>query len=915
MSKKQQLVDVIDFARLRETYRLFFQFVMKDAKHIQRGEEREQYVAERHYRLFLPLIGKFADYNEFRRSFPETSKTPPGQKHSAGSEATDDPIREIGEKIKGSDPCLLGCHYRAVGLKKLRNSRYYPTEHYHENVRRTLFGRQKDAASEWGRIVEEDPGFEKHLGIILKFYFSLFRKGSTINEWIFSSDHPRGPIALAFPPQRRAKEREGDPQLCERFAMLDLRNPSLADAVTTLEAPLMQFFKRGPAYLGALFRSESDFRGGDILDLIANLQAARDAVVRKINKINKGGDWWQPVREFFSDRIPRGTVAGAGEASNDEDLLTLLQAYCLYKPFSGPFLYTFPTSAQADLPASAWTLMTNKRVPAEQLGDLQRVSELIYREIIGEFVADNCYRVSLEPPSSDRGDTLRSILRSPELESTLVASFAASPVPPQAVGIALMAAQKLPLVNMYEGRRSSFLFVLTHQDFLASYFDQITANRPLTWPPAAIEREKWYTIEDLEKICTQCVRSQSECLYDDFSVDLFLHGLRINADNRSWDGHLIPLVYPPYDTGIIGLRGCFGGGYKYDPNEPPNGIGRDIKLWKAIQDRKALVAVDPVRVSDVLKSSRIKYIYEHLLGVELDGIVPEALAEALTFAHSELVVLYCDEPSRVQVYHRGEIVLESEHNRWHAPRSRKDGFREGLRKACDMYVAQAEKLLPAGPKNVPFALLRDRLVKGLLEYVEDRSRSREGALLVFYPGEKPPTWQSLDCAASAGTVSREPEIEDWISKLLAEDGKAEFWGELNKMAGHADGAVVFSLKEGTLGQLVTRIRVVPVPRLNGSGSDRDRVVLQALQMKAVQTIHEYSEVRSMGTKHGSAFEYAMMNPNGFAVAVSVDGPVTLFYSLEAKTAELKKLYEKSAELFDEGGELAGWNRYVVMKRF
>jgi hypothetical protein len=166
----------------------------------------------------------------------------------------------------------------------------------------------------------------------------------------------------------------------------------------------------------------------------------------------------------------------------------------------------------------------------------------------------------------------------------------------------------------------------------------------------------------------------------------------------------------------------------------------------------------------------------------------------------------------------------------------------------------------------------------LVKLLVECSRRRKGIFLVFHPEDKPTRWGDLDITRQSSGQKEywefDPdEFKDKVSDLCT----------LLQKSSSSDGAIVLSRKDN--GFMVYTKIYIQLNWLIDETSHR-----KALAMKGVQARLKYPALRSFGTKHNAAYEYAMTNKQGgFAVTVSSDGPVTLFYPQEMDEQEARGL--------------------------
>ncbi len=842
----------ISFSQFRECYRLFFACIVDGAiaegRLLSEPADTESYIVDHQLDLFAPLFNPEAPkFKEFEKYAANMMRDAVGKQVFTGIDlgAFDDFHEKV---ISLSNPGMIGCHYRSIGLKNLRNSGYLATDHY------------------WANLDKKDPRFKrddvdegKHLQRVLETYFDLFNKPKTVNQQIFNTNHPLGPIGLVFKIEDKLKEE--DPGIVKEIS----EDPATLLVETLFEEQgfdLVSELQEGLRYknkeLGFLPYVVGEPREGeDWEDYRQQLIDSRNQLAEKIcGDRNLLRRWEQEVSGFFRRRLPRNDLAETGSReealASITDALEMFQGCLFYGSLTGMCIYTFPTTMQPEFPTCGFTLMTQRPLVASALDFLQHASEMIYSELFGATVLRQyrrSFRSSLHGSTNNRVTPLK-LLADENANLVLTATLADTPIPIQAVNNFLALASRLPQVSIYERKSYSYFLVIVHQEFLESYLDRLKMN--------AVSKARGPEMIDEDGPGWQ--RAIHEYFYgDEISIELASHGMRINVGERSAPEHALFFVYPPFDEKIIdvaSLRRKTAEIYGADQDEDDTLFA---DLFRDHQDaeerREAVILSDIVPIEHLKSSKRLQYIYARHFGgnLERDGDL-DSIAEALTYGNHEIMVLIYETNRDMKMYHGGALVLESQFSRWSLPARRGDRFLSVLNDQCSRFLDDdAQGTL---------------LCRGLIDFAKQSSRRRKGVFLVFHRGPKPERWESLDVASQ----EKSKQMIWELSRGFGAD-KRQLWGFL-KGASVADGAIVFCHEENSEHLAIyTKTRII---HSNLKPEDHKN----ALMMKGLQAREEYPELRSFGTKHSAAYEYAMTSQSGFAIVVSEDGPVALFYPEE-----------------------------------
>jgi len=826
------------FSEVRKIYKEFFNRILKDERDFILRSPRalEDYLARKLLEFFKPLVSSDCEFSDL----PASLRT----------------------RLGPYQPTLIGCHYRSIGRKDLRESSYFPTENYKGNARGVFddwggdIGEQARLRLE--EIFADSAAIDDHFVRLLRTYFWLFPAGKTINEQVFHTNHPLGPIGIAFKTLPDTPEYTG-------AVVLPLGNlfPSLvADLVRPFEKAGKPWRQMLPFILKV-----SPLATDDVEALTTALKDGRNSLSATFSKHRD----WPRVQTFFADHLPHNDLH-----EDPKSIITLLQAYCLYLPLSGRFLYTFPSTVQPELPSSGWTLMTNIQVPVQDLEYFQRLSELVFGEIYAHEVAKE-YKSSFCASFSKQASHVYRVLDTPDATVALLSSLADSPIPLEAVCTLLGLIRAFPRISVYEGKSHDFLFLLVHQEFVESFLDRLKGS-----PTEETEYERNKQGLYADPPVGRSLRPIEEEIYNDlFSIEFFLHGLRINGKSTSLPEKALVFVYPPYDSRII----C-------PANETILPEEQYEKLKTAIEDRESLLLLKPIPVERLRSSARLCYARK-CLGRSADDHSHETLAEVLTYANREVLAALYEKSGRAKVYHDGKLILHSEFSHWTVPASEHETFVKEFRDQCGKYcdIALGE--------NGNETHLKEVLVRTFLHWLRQRSGRHRGLLAIFHvTKEIPDEWKCLDCKHKAPVAlrSEKKKCVNWMADLGTDDSEVtQFWACVDDHS-QADGAVVFTLS----GRVYSKMRIVSIP----AGEQFKERVIKALSIKTIQANNEYAEIRAMGTKHNTALDYALMSGgNGFAVVVSEDGPISLFHSIRLADLGRKKpsIYEeyKKHKIADE----------------
>lgn len=843
----------ISFSELREVYRLFFNYLLDTS--IESGvllnepAEIERYLADHQADLFEPFISESAEKFEDFRRYADRHRDG-GFKRSVFEPLDIGVVDKIREVISASQPGLIGCHYRSIGLRRLRRSKYRGTDIFWKKVNRKRY-------SERNLWHASAAAKEQALSVLLDVYFKLFSKPKTVNEQVFNTNHPLGPIGILYLSKAELeiyRDRLGPSVLplaefCARTGF---------DLVRMLKLPLLTNNQAGDTQQGVGEAEESFLpicypfdHPTELLpsleDLKQHLAQGRKAIEDRLDENKLEDDWNHLIGSFFSRRLPRNALA-----QNPHDLITFLQSYLLYGHLAGYCLYTFPTSVQPNMPTCGFTLMSTKPLYAEVAEILQRISEMIYGDLIASTVISNYRRHFHSRLLESRGRSSNSLpLLGEERTNTVLAStLADSPIPVEALNTFLAFARSLPRFNIYERDRFSFFFAFVHQEFLEGFVDRIQGHRPRRRDGKRRPEEIFYN--------------------DEVSLELAAHGMRINSGARRAPDHLLFFAYPPFDPDYLDLSE-YQGKRKHDP------------LLEAIKDRAAVALTDVVSIDTLLASQRLQDVYLRHFNRPLSEDL-EDISEALTFGNREvLILIYHSNHQQMKIYYDGSCLLETRFHHWELPARSEDEFYHAL-KGC------LQDFIPGHRTRIE-RLLTDGLVRFLVE----SSRRHKGIFMVFHPGPKPRGWHRLDVTEGFSERQEDEAFHEFDIDMLERE-EDNFWRYLRE-ASVSDGAIIFTIQNG-------KLQVHPKVHMTLEVSERDH--LSAFTMKGSQARREYPQLRSFGTKHSAAYEYALTNKSsGFAVVVSSDGPVSLFQPQDIDRDTMRR---------DYGIELRNWKRKVNIIR-
>jgi len=802
MAENQPDSDVFpNLSVVREIYRMFLRFVLANSPFNPNDPmQLERCLAEQQGYFFAPLIeglpnDKFLDFCKFADIKPSL-------------------LSSVQQILKKASPTLVGCHYRSVGLEQLRQSVYLPTPRFSAKVEQH-FGKSdhlktfaQDESIKLLRDAKDTKRLERFFSRYLQTYFWLFGRHKTLNEQVFNTSDPLGPIGLVFTGAMRG-------------SWLSIHN-LLPDLVRILKAPIestafAEIWRLVFTHYGKVSPGVYD---GIKKDLATARQSSIDIIERENAK-------WDTVCDFFTEHLP---YCALGSGDRNDDILTLLQAYLLYEPFSGPCVYTFPACAQPNLPSCAWTLMTE--TPVEHEGCLeycQRLSELVYG-LFGQEVS-RAYRTQFYSNKGQAWNELRHLLRITDHKNSadlvLASCLSESPIPLEAVKTFMDFVMHLPHLSVYEGKEYGFFFMLAHQEYLERLGGIIPSLKkeyePGVYTDPPDRKPPWDAVDLVSG--------------DPLRVEMACHGMRSYIQERKYPDHIQLCVYKPVNPDTVDVNTL-------------------EKAREFIGDQEADKSViflmgNSVHVSN-LNDLVHAYYYRQQLGQPPTPITVEDYAEALTFGNKEILIVIYEPDFTMKLYHDGSLILVSDHLQWELPQMGAGEFSAALKKRIEIFLGKQQ--ITSDEKIT--TMLTNQMVK-LFSRI---SRQKKGALFVFHPGDRPDGWCSTDTAAGDA-----PETKaNWLAFLQQGTQHDSFWKHIEQFSA-VDGAVVF-LKDGII---LNKIRIVLQLDLNAS-KDMPKI-------KAAQTWLDYPWLRSCGTKHSAAYEYALTTDSGFAVTVSADGPVTLFF--------------------------------------
>ena len=841
----------ISFSEFREVYRLFFNYLLdtsiEDGILLNEPAAIERYLAEHQADLFEPLINDKAEKFEDFRLYAERQKSG-GYKRSVFEGMDLGVIARIREAVADSKPGLIGCHYRSIGLRRLRRSKYRGTD---------SFWKQASRYSDRNLLHANQVDQEKALKNLLNVYFELFGKAKTVNEQVFNTNHPLGPIGVLYVPDAEAepyRESLGPSAL----PLADFTVETGIDLVEALKKPLLTKREAGgrqrfrdhadESFLSICYPFDSTSeRPSGLADLKQELALARKNLENELQKRDSNNLWGRLIASFFERKLPRN-----GLAQETQEILIFLQSYLLYGHLAGYCLYTFPTSTQPNVPTCGFTLMAHKPLRAEVAELLQRITEMIYGDLIAATVISN-YRHNFNSRLlASRGAPMSSLtLLGEEKTNTVLAStLADSPIPVDALDTFLAFARTLPRLGVYERDRFSFFLAFVHQEYLESFVDRIPGHRPRRHNGKRRLHEVFYN--------------------DGVSIELAGHGMRIDSGARRAPEHLLFFAYPPFDPDYLDLP------------KPVNSQQTD-PLQDAIKNRSAVALTDIVSIHDLLASKRLQDVYLRHYNRRLSGDL-EDIAEALTFGNREILVLLYHSNQQMKIYYDGSCLLETKLHHWQLPAQSEDQFYSSLKKRLQDFIP--------GQRRRFERILTDVIVR----FVIESSRRFKGLFLVFHTGPKPRGWHRLDVAESLSgdgetLYDREFDFDE------IEQEEESFWRYLREVSA-SDGAIIFTVRDD-------KLQVQPKVHVTLDVSEKDH--LSAFTMKGYQARGDYPQLRSFGTKHSAAYEYALTDKNGgFAVTVSGDGPVSLFYQETIEDVDFSRRYPEMPD--------KDWKRVVRIVR-
>lgn len=921
----------IVFSDIRKCYRNYF-FALLEEKNLLLcdPETLEFELAENQRSFFLPLV----DEKARARLLEFDDKDSDLESH----------LNHLAKSLeKKAGPRLVGCHYRAVGLPRLRVSRFHLLENYEKVA--TQFVNDELGSS----VAPQETDWPEHPERIFFLYGELFGIQSTVNQQVFNTNLPPGPIGFIFYDLYNA--RRNSPGEVPG-SVLDLRNLLTAEWLepgsfrplcsVLAEAVRMELKERASIAEYLLLSRAPRPSKEELNDARARLENGRDSLERTLEKILDEAEspraQWATVKGFFRHRFP------ANESlTKTRYILTFLQCYYLYEPAAGPCLYTFPAMVRPDLPTCGWTLTCEQPLRSSVLEILQRLSETVYGELFGVAVSRR-YKQSMAASITvlrRRDNNPLPRLFDPGVDLLLGAALAETPIPLDGAINFLSFVAETAKSTVYEGRRYGFLMALSHQEFLERFVDRIISESPEDREPA--------------RDAARRPREPDEAFSSDpVSLALAAAGMRIHAKERSCSGRtgrLLFFVYPPFGPTIVELESRFptlvkrrGEDYFHEMlrdretikellDKPDDEVAEaERKLLRDIYDRRALVLDKGLGLDELARSKELIESYKKVSYSKLTAD-PEAIAIALTYGNPEVLIAHCDDESgRLRLYHDGTVILESTSTRWELP-ERSGDFANGLKARCRMFLGHITDDNRVG-------ILRE-VESALTRFLQEQSRTHHGAFLVFHPEDKPSSWVDLDpvpngpSSTESTSSGRSWSLDD---ACRSEWGREHLLPALREFS-EVDGAIVLSLERAgpdsgyrILLSPRTQITIAPlldtaedlvegersrlranrqVPGRKGDGKVGLRLRM-VKAMKGLQAKHDYPKLRAVGTKHTAAYEYAMLSESGFAVVVSEDGPVSLFYCETFEACDLAKHYHGAEELNAKAGVLKGWKRRVMM---
>lgn len=882
------------FSEVREAYRELLRKWLRteDLLHC-KPEKLEDKISESQLTFFQPLVDK-SSLQEVAEKFDL----------STDAKALLDQLRA---KIGIAQPALLGCHYRALGLPRLRTSKYHFTSHYKRRARSFAAKADHQLPEDWG----SREALVVHGDRLLDVYIRIFRRSLTINQQVFNTNHPPGPIGFIFPETLEPSSASAELNDVQDL-VLDLRGLFSAKwRKGAASSPLCrhlgdEVIERLPSLLPYFFPVKLS-EGTQQRSLHAGIERAlskgRVKIGRKLDHyLSTQPDFehqWGLLTSFINRRLPRNQILSH---PNHQAILAFLQCYYFYEPFAGPFLYTFPASVQPDLPTCGWTLVTQGALDRPTLELLQRLSETVYGDLFGSAVTRRYKQNLTDGIVALRGQTNNPIPRlfDPGAEFALGAALAETPVPLEAAINFLNFAGETAKNTIYEGTGYDFLMALVHQEYLERFVPRLLGPHD---PGVAKPPEEFFGT-------------------DDVSVAVAAFGMRIHARERSSDDKVLLFVYPPFGSEFFDLSVVFkslsstsclralrGNGsitLRDDVHEilndrkkihsilerPPAALSKvELGLLRDVYDRRAILLHTAVKTGQLKDNVELSEAYREVSYTESPRSSDE-LASALTAGNREVLAVFLDSSSgRLKLYHDGVVILDSRNSRWGLP-ERSGDFSTDLKQRCEIFLA-----------TLNCSDIASEFSRTILRFVEEQSKRHHGLLLVFYAETKPASWVDLD------TVKIRPpgrKFESPWHTLTPGGGVGSLADKLREVA-EVDGAIVFA-REGDGGAkdslaIYPRIHIGTTELLQSNAAD---TLLQVKAMKGFQAQRDYPRLRAVGTKHSIAYEFAMLSENGFAIAVSEDGPISLFFSEKFRPAD----YGSPEEL--KKGVLKGWRRRVKM---
>ncbi|MBN1971152.1 MAG: hypothetical protein JW870_17430 [Candidatus Delongbacteria bacterium] len=758
----------------------------------------------------------------------------------------------------------IGCHYRGLTKSNVRRSKYKFLDGIFMNLGRFLKkNRSPNLEQEILKLSNvfknphikpyHDDLYEIFNQFFLEVYLNIFEPLGTINQYLFQSKCPPGPYSIQFDSTKfnvNKSEVNIDSNLCHKLLPEE-------DRISFLLSTLCFIFEDLDDLSEEDLKDESKIKKEISKILLKNTRITENITIwnnskqrepilksffKKICLLCPDRRWGtdfrlytKEIRENLTDSDSRRKLLQISETLDidhkdlqDIDYIKrIIQSYLLYEPFVGRYLYTFPVVSANDLPSSGWSVMSQESLVKRNFFipiTMQLISNLIYSNIIPNHIQNTIHELKLNDIKETNRD-LQLLLSDEEMISVFKNILLTSPIPEKLVTKIIKLCYTISDFNFFEGKQIQFSFLLANKYFRKTILE---------------------SNEILSQNNTEIVRgNKTACFY--FTNDLISNKIRdidiIYHNIRSNHGYLKPdkyILFIDYDD--------------YEEN----------KGWKI--DLSSCIDVE--RLRNYLKKT-------HMYGQEN--------MDFCGITKNNTTVLFFDSSTigEINVYFRGTNPLQYRARKWKRPVS----VQVLNNQLINLYLRFSD----TNPKVKEEIEIRQKLISAFVHSSVKFSKTCKGSFFLFanklhfkYNGFDSNESEEVNLGKVNSKEIRESDTRKVILKDLNRSTKAKQLkikhDDLEKQiktieeSTECDGALVIGLN-GISGRLNTK-------QIRTECRQRISVELSENELKTISDkIITYPEIISFGTKHSTALDIIvkLRSKDCFAVVISEDGPITLFY--------------------------------------